>query len=167
MSDKDRSILDYEHNINMHYEAKRKELDILLTSSMPQQLSTMKTLLWINIIMMGAILHFVEKFPLPDSIIGFLFLSLCGVLSVMGAILIGRTKSYGVPDDVLYMHHYKDNEWTISQATTDLLKMAAVAIEENRKVLVSRAKLMHLATVFTTVSILFIVISFFLKHINL
>jgi len=163
----DLEVKNYEHNLKMHYEAKRKELDILLTSSIPQQLSNMKTLLWINFLMIGLMLQLIKKFPLPDTMIGFFILSLLAILSIMIAILTNRTKSYGVPDDTLYMSTFKDDEWTISQAILDMLEAANIAVKENRTVIVKRAKLMHISTIFTVVSMLFIVTSFFIKQINL
>ncbi|MDQ7084419.1 MAG: hypothetical protein Q9M36_05605 [Sulfurovum sp.] len=60
-----------EHNLKLHYEALRKELDIVLTSSIPQQLANMKTLLWVNFIMIGLILQTIKKFPLPTLLYAF------------------------------------------------------------------------------------------------
>jgi len=164
---KDLEITNYEYNLKMHYEAKRKELDILLTSSITQQLSNMKTLLWMNFLMIGLMLQLIKKFPLPDTMMGFFILSLSAILSIMIAILTKRTKSYGVPDDIKYMSEFNDDEWTISKATLAMLNAANIAIKENRDVIVKRAELMHLSTIFTFVSMFFIFISFFLKQINL
>ena len=69
--DKDLEVKNYEHNLTMHYEAKRKELDIQLSSSMPGQMSTIKTILWINFLLIGLMMQFIKKFPLPDVIVGF------------------------------------------------------------------------------------------------
>ena len=163
---KNLEVINYEHNLTMHYEAKRKELDIMISSSIPQQLSNMKTLLWINFLMIGLMLQFIEKFPLPDTIVSFFLLSLCSILLIMIAILTNRTIDYGVPINIEHMNTYDDNIWTISQATLDMLNAAHQAVQENRKVLIKRAELMHLSTLFSTVSILFIVLSFFMKQIN-
>lgn len=163
---KDLEVENYEHNIKMHYEAKRKELDILLTSSLPQQLSNMKTLLWVNFLMIALMLQFIEKFPLPDTIVGFFFLSLCGIFSVLIAMLTNRKRFHGVPTDRLLMSTYEDNDWTISRATLHMLDAADDAVKNNRKVLLERAKLMHLSTLFTSVSIFFIIVSFFIKQTN-
>lgn len=159
-------ITNYEHNLKIHYEAKRKELDILLSSAIPQQLSNMKTLLWVNFLMIGLMLQFVKKFPLSDIIIGFFLLSLCAVITIMIAMLTHRTKSYGVPDDILHMSTYQDNKWTISQAILDMLNAADIAVKENREIIVKRAELMHLSTWFTVVAIFFIVVSFIIRQLN-
>lgn len=63
----------YEHNLKLHYEAKRKELDILLSNSIPNQLANMKTILWINFLLIGLMLQFIKNFPLFDTIIGFFY----------------------------------------------------------------------------------------------
>ena len=158
----------YVHNYKMHYEAKRKELDILLTSSIPTQLSNMKTILWINFLMIGLTLQFIKKFPLPDIVIGFFLLSLCAIFLILIAMLSNRTKEYGVPDDVAHMNSYDNNDgWMKCTAIKVMLGATHGSIIENRKVIVGRAKLMHLATYFTFCSLLLIVIVFAAKHLNL
>jgi len=159
-------IENYEHNLKIHYEAKRKELDILLTSSIPIQLSNMKTILWINFLMIGLMFQFLKKFPLPDIVIGFFILSLCAIISILFAMLTNRTKSYGVYDDVKTMSTYEDDNWTKSRAIFDMLNMLQIAIEDNRLVIINRAKLMHVATWFTLASIVFLVIIFSTLQIN-
>jgi len=157
----------YEHNLKLHYEAKRKELDILLANSLPNQLSNIKTILWINFLLIGLMLQFIKKFPLPDTIIGFLLLSSLAIFIALIAMLSNRTKSYGVNDDLEMMSKHETNIWTKSQALIDMLHALQESIIDNRKVLANRGKLMHISTWFTLFSILFIIISFILKHLNL
>ena len=160
MDTKDLEVENYEHNLKLHYEAKRKELDILLTSSIPTQFSNMKTLLWINFLMVGFMLHALKKFPMPDILIGFFILSVCSILSVFLAMLLYRTKSYGVPDNIKYMSIYADNEWTKCQATFDMLDVTHEAVKDNRIMLQKKAKFMHIGTWLTFASLLFAIISF-------
>ncbi|QKF72755.1 putative membrane protein [Aliarcobacter faecis] len=157
----------YEHNLKLHYEAKRKELDILLANSLPNQLSNMKTILWINILMIGLITQFIKKFPLSNTFIAFFIFSSLSIVVVLIAMLSNRTKSYGVNDDLEMMNKIKVNQWTKSQGLIDMLHALQESIIDNRKVLVNRGKLMHIATWFTLFSIFFIIISFMLKHLNL
>lgn len=165
---KDLTVQNYEHNVKMHYEAKRKELDILLTSSIPSQLSNMKTILWINFLMIGLILQFIKKIPLSDLLIGFFILSLCAILCILVAMLKNRTKSYGVPEDLELMNSYDStDEWIVFRATKDMMYALQESIKENRKVIIERAKLMHLSTWFTFFSLVLIIISFTLKQLNL
>lgn len=160
-------IENYEHNLKMHYEAKRKELDILLINSIPNQLSNMKTILWINFLMIGLMLQFIKKFPLPDLIIGFFLISLAAVICVLFAMLSNRTKSYGVHDDIKLMSTYDDHHWTKSQAMFDMLNALQESIVENRKVITNRGKLMYISTWFSLSSIITLFLTFFLKQINL
>jgi hypothetical protein len=158
----------YEQNIKLHYEAKRKELDILLSSSIPTQLSNMKTILWINFLMIGLIFQFIKKFPLPDIIVGFFFLSISAIVVVLAAMLFNRTKSYGVPDNPEYINCYdSSDDWMTFRVTKDMIYTLQGSIEENRKVIINRAKLMHIATWFTTSSLISIIFAFIAKQINL
>lgn len=160
MADKSQDVENYETNSKLHYEAKRKELDILLTSSIPQQLANMKTILWINFLMIGLMLQLIKKFPLPEIIIGFFILSLAAILFVLFAMLTNRSKSYGVPSDPLYMSTYEDDRWTISQATLDMLQMLQDAVNDNGIVIQNRGRFMHLSTWFTLCAILFACLTF-------
>lgn len=160
MADKPQDVENYETNLKLHYEAKRKELDILLTSSIPQQLSNMKTILWINFLMIGLMLQLLKKFPLQDIVIGFFLLALASIICVLVAMLTNRSKSYGVPDDILQMSKYEDNEWTISQALLDMMGTLQTSLQENREVISNRGRLMHLSTWFTLCAILFAVLTF-------
>ncbi len=160
-------VENYEHNLKMHYEAKRKELDILLSSSIPTQLSNMKTLLWINFLFIGLVLQFIKKLPLPDIIIGFFLFSLLAIIFVLFAMLTDRAKSYGVHDDIKLMSQYSDDLWTKSRALFDMLNTVQVSIVDNRNVLLKRAHKMHAATFFTLAALIFIILSFYIKQINL
>ncbi len=165
-----KEVEDYEHNIKIYYEAKRKELDIMLTNSMPSQLSNMKTILWINIVFMALVFQIIKKFPLSDLIIGFYVLSLSSIIIILIAMLTNRTKSYGVHDDINIMsNNYIDinNPWNKSQAIYDMVNTIQYSIEENRIVLSNRGKLMHLATWFSFFSIFIFVLCFILKQFNL
>jgi polyferredoxin len=160
MADKSLEVQNYETNLKLHYEAKRKELDILLTSSIPQQLSNMKTILWVNFLMIALMLQLLKKFPLPEIVIGFFILSLASILTVLAAMLTNRSKSYGVPNDIFHMNKYADNKWTVSQATLDMMGTMHTSILENRQVITNRGRLMHLSTWFTLLTIFFAFLTF-------
>lgn len=162
--DKKLEVENYEHNLKLHYEAKRKELDILLSNSIPNQLSNMKTILWINFLAIGLILQFIKKFPLHDIIIGFFILSLCAIFTVLIAMLTNRTKSYGVIDDIKMMSTYEDSHWTKSQALFDMLNAVQESILDNRNVITNRAKLMNIATYLTSSALVFIIFTFIEKQ---
>lgn len=166
IEEKSLEVTNYEVNLKLHYEAKRKELDILLTSSMPTQLSTIKTLLWMNIVMIGLMMQIFRSIPLTALAKGFFLLSIVSICITLAAMLIKRVKSYGVIDDILYSRNLDDTKWTISQGLIDVLAAAHSSIVDNRAVIESRAKLMHIATWFTFLSILFLCLSVWFRPIQ-
>lgn len=81
--------------------------------------------------------------------------------------LTSRIKSYGVNDGIDMMSTYDDtNIWTRSQALVDMLNTIQLSLEENRKALIQRGKLTNLATYFTFLSIIVIILSFTIKQLN-
>ncbi|MDD3770508.1 MAG: hypothetical protein PHV10_07875 [Sulfuricurvum sp.] len=166
MEEKSLEVTNYETNLKLHYEAKRKELDILLTSSMPTQLSTIKTLLWMNIVMVGLMMQIFRSMPLTVMAKGFFLLSIVSICITLAAMLIKRVKSYGVIDDMEYASKLQDNQWTVSQGLADMLSAAHGSIVDNRDVIVQRAKLMHIATWLTLFSILFLCLSVWFRPIQ-
>ncbi len=164
--DKSLEVKNYEHNISIFLDAKRKENDILLTSSIPTQLTNMKTLLWINFVLIGLMLQTISKFPMSQAIIGFFILSILAILTILIAMLTNKSKSYGLNDDINTMSYYPDDEWTISQATYDMICTVQKSIEHNRLMLRARSKKLSIAKFFTLCSIIFIIITFSIKQIN-
>lgn len=167
MEEKSLDVMNYEANLKLHYEAKRKELDILLTSSMPTQLSTIKTLLWMNIVMVGLMMQIFRSIPLTTMAKGFFVISIVSICIALAAMLIKRVKSYGVIDDIEYTSKLQDNKWTVSQGLSDMLSAAHGSIMDNRAVIVQRAKLMHIATWLTLFSILFLCLSVWFRAIQI
>lgn len=165
MEEKTLDVTNYEANLKLHYEAKRKELDILLTSSMPTQLSTIKTLLWMNIAMIGLMMQILKTDPLTLLSKGFFLLSVVSVCITIAAMLIKRVKSYGVIDDIAYAANLPDDKWTVSKGLADMLSAADGSIKENRNVIVQRARLMHLSTWFTLFAIVFLCLSIWFRAI--
>lgn len=161
MNEKSLEVKNYEHNLTMHYETKRKELDTLLTSSMPNQLSNIKTLLWFNVVSMAI---FFKLFVTIEHIHkGYLILVSVSILIAIVAMLVGREKDYGSPEDLTLSSTYDDNDWTKSQFILDMLNVTQTSIEFNRVMVSARAKLMNLSTNFTFVSTVYLVILFFIK----
>lgn len=155
----------YEKSLLIHYEAKRKELEILLTSSIRDQLANMKTVLWINLLMIGLMFQFIDKFPLPKTIIGFFILSVSALICILIAMLFKRTKSYGVPEDLELINEYDStDDWINFRVIKDFMYALQESIKENRAIIIYRAKFMYIATWFTFFSLAFIVIAFIQKQ---
>lgn len=155
----------FEDNIKIHYEAKRKELEILLTSSIRDQLANMKTILWINFLMIGLMFQFINKMPLPNVIIGFFIFSICALSCILLAMLFNRIKSYGVPEDLELINKYDTlDNWVNFRIIKDFMYALQESIEENRTIIINRSKFMYIATWFTFCSLIFIVIAFIQKQ---
>lgn len=155
----------FEDNLKIHYEAKRKELKILLTSSIRDQLANMKTILWINFLMIGLMLQFINKIPLPKTIIGFFILSICAISCILLSMILNRIKSYGVPEDLELINKYdSSDDWVNFKIIKDFMYALQESIEENRAIIINRAKFMFMANLLTFSSLVFIVIAFIQKQ---
>ena len=161
MIEKSLEVENYEHNLKIHYEMKRKELDTLLTSSMPGQLSNIKTILWFNVVVLALFLKIYEDNILDLLSNGYLLITGVALLIALVAMLIGREKDYGAPEEMDLVNQYADNEWTKSQFLIDMLNTTQSSIKFNRSMVTKRAKLMNLATIFTVVSTIYFLILIF------
>lgn len=161
MAEKSLEVENYEHNLTMHYETKRKELDILLTSSMPNQLSNIKTLLWFNVVSMA--LFFKMFLSIGHTEKGYLILASTSIIIAIYAMLVGREKDYGSPEELDLASKYKDTRWTKSQFIIDMLNTTQKSIAFNREMVILRAKLMNLSTILTFISTVYLLILLFIK----
>ena len=158
-------VENYEHNLEKLYEAKQNENNILLTSSIPIQLTQMKTLLWINFAFIGFMFQIINNFNLSQLHIAFLIFSICAIYAILFSMLRGDKKAYGVNDDIDIMNSYEDNEWTKSQVMIDMISSLQVSLEYNRKILSKRGKLLQFAKYFTLLSSIVIIIIFSTQQI--
>jgi hypothetical protein len=161
MSEKSLEVENYEHNLTIHHELKRKELDTLLTTSMPAQLANIKTILWFNIVMLLLFFKAFETTKVDMLYKGYLVIIGTTLLIAVSAMLIGREKDYGAPEEMNLASKYIDNEWTKSQFLIDMLNTTQTSIEFNRTMVTKRAKLMNLATFFTLISTIYFLILIF------
>lgn len=161
MSEKSLEVENYEHNLTMHYDTKRKELDTLITSSMPNQLSNIKTLLWFNVVSMA--LYFRVFTTIEHAGKGYLIMVSISILIAIFTMLVGREKDYGSPEELDLASKYKDTQWTKSQFIIDMLNTTQNSIKFNRKIVILRARLMNLSTIFTFISAIYLLILLFTK----
>lgn len=149
MNNSNLEVENYEHNLKIHYDTKRKELEVLLSTSMPAQLSNIKTLLWFNVVSVAFTLRF---HPLmTEWQRGYILLAAAAIISALASMLVGRQKDYGAPEDMALASTYADDEWTKSQFLIDMLHTTQRAIELNRAMVSRRADLMRLSTYYTFV----------------
>lgn len=161
MADKSLEVENYEHNLNIHFEMKRKELDTLLTSSMPGQLANIKTILWFNVVLLALFFKVCEDQILDTLSKGYLIITGVALIIAIFAMLVGREKDYGAPEEMDMANRYEDNDWTKSQFLIDMLNTTQSSIEFNRIMVTKRAKLMNLATIFTFCSTVYFLILIF------
>ena len=159
MIEKDLEVQNYETNLKLHYEAKRKELEMLITSSMPNQLSNIKTLLWFNVASMALFFKYFQSIELLQK--AYLVLVSASIVLLIFAMLVARQKDYGSPEDVTLASKYESGKWTQVRFTLDMLATTQNAILFNRTVVSSRAKLMNIATLFTFFATIYLILLIF------
>jgi hypothetical protein len=161
----DIEVENYEHNLKLLHDAKQNENNILLTSSIPTQLTQIKTLLWINFAFIGFMFQVINYFNLSQLFIAFLVFSITAIYLSLFSMLGENKKAYGVNDDIQIMSQYEDNKWTKSQVLYDMISSLQVSLEYNRKILNKRGKLLKIAKYFTLLSSFTIILIFSLQKI--
>ena len=58
----------YENNLKLHQTELRARLNINLNTDMPEQIKIMKTILWVNFLVIALALQFLKSNPLEDII---------------------------------------------------------------------------------------------------
>ena len=145
-------VTNFEDNLKLHQESKRKILDIMLSSSMPHQVQNIKTILWMNLLFIGLssqIFKNIEFNYIHVAFYGFISLS---ILLMIIALLKNRYKWYGGYDDINYAHNIYDNKFSKSDMIGTLLKNDDIAITKNREIMKNTAWYMNLSLKSTLVS---------------
>lgn len=159
-------IQDYEENLKLHYESKRKELDILLSSSLPHQISNIKMVLWINFLFLGigaALFKLVQFHGL--YLVSYLF-SFFAIILMIVALTQRGAKYYGGIDDEDYVKNViMDSSYPKSKMLAGLLHNTFNAIKYNRKTLHILSKYLRRSIYATFIAI--ITFSIFLLTFNI
>ena len=149
-----KEIEDYEENLKLHYESKRKELDIILSSSLPHQINNIKMVLWVNFLFLGLaitvskIIHFTWIFYSSFAC------SIIAVICMLIALMRRRSKMYGSIDQLDYVdQEIKDGIYAKSTMLSGLVHNAFEAVEYNRETLQILAKYLRKSIICTTVAI--------------
>ncbi|RXJ90397.1 hypothetical protein CRV01_04355, partial [Arcobacter sp. CECT 8983] len=142
----------FEDNLKLYFESKRKDLDILLTSTIPTQKNLMKTILWLN----SSILAF--TITLLGKQVGIIFLSIPFIFSfisifhILFSLTDGRAKSFGtIPLENIKKIPQNKNERI--QALYDMNTCIDIAFKNNSLIIKKRANKIGLATKYTIVSV--------------
>lgn len=157
---KGKEVQDYEHNLKLFLNSKQSEIETILRVSMPHQLSNMKTILWLNFLLVGFSLHLLQGTKPSMFYLSFFIASFISTCSIVIALLNRRYKHYGTIGDIDYMSKYiPDNEWAKSTAIAALIKHTDDAINANKAIMKYLAKYMHFATWTTLAAIALFILS--------
>ena len=118
----------------------------------------MKTILWLNFLLIGFSFHLLQKSTLSILYICFFITAFASVCSIVTALINRRYKHYGVIGDIDYMStDIPDNEWSKSAAITAILKHADDAVIENKKIMNYLSRYMHFSSWSTLLAIFFFI----------
>ncbi|UFS63040.1 hypothetical protein LOH54_02680 [Sulfurimonas sp. HSL-3221] len=151
-------IESYEHNLRLHYDAIRKELDLLLGSSIPHQFNIIKTILWLNVVLIGISFKVTENGALLWIVIPFFVMSLTSILIALFGMRLGKFTNYGVDQRIFLMSKIPDNSWTKTQGLLTMMHGAERAVRYNGINIIRRARLIRKAVVTTILSLLLLLI---------
>ena len=138
---------DYTYNLKLHLDAKRSTLDTVLRVSMPHQLANMRTIMWINLLLIGFSLHISGIYGQGVWLYAFWLFAALAVMLIVAAMLQRRIKYYGCIEDDDFMADKIDyrSPYARAEAISVLINMASGAIGENTKIMGYLAKWMHMA----------------------
>lgn len=140
-----KELSDYEENLKLHYEACRKDLDIQLSSSMPQQINIIKTILWINLLLLGVSVQLLKDIPFQWLHLVFYVPVSVSVFLMLAALLQRRPKWYGAYEDIDLAYTLYGEKDAKSDMIGTMLKNARTAFEGNRKIMRYIADFLHSA----------------------
>lgn len=154
----------YASNLKIFIESKRKDLDIVLTTTIPTQKNLMKTLLWLNSTIIGLCIAGLTKS------IGIIFYSIPFFSSTFAIFIIlyslkkGQVKHFGGMS-LDYINSLYSNPDQKLQGLYDLANSIENAFEKNLVIVEQRARNLSISTNCTIISIftMFIGIVFYVN----
>ena len=152
-------IQDYEYNLKLYNESIRKDLDIILSFIIPTQKNLMKTLLWINSVVLGLLTSLIasnleSKIILMSISIPY-FCSFMAIIILLLSLKDGRVKAFGTPN-INNFENIQPSIWAKSQGLTNINNSIKQAFEINSNIVAKRGKKIAQAINFTITSVIFI-----------
>lgn len=170
MTEEELEINRLENNYKLFYEASRKDLDILLSSSIIGQKNLMKTIMWINFTLVGLVSIWlnktlrVELFYLAIPII---LLSSLSIISILLSLTKGRDKVFGQPH-IDNITNIENDEYSHLNAIYTMISSTEIAFNTNTKNIISpRASSLSFATKTTILSSIFVLVFIAYASVNL
>lgn len=161
---------DFENNLKLNYEALRKDLDILLTSTIPTQKNLIKTYLWFNSIILGVLATKVLpinicNYYLPIFIVIVFACSFASILFCLVALTGGHNKGFG-HIELDAMHQIKGGH-KHAQGIIKLTEATKQSFIKNKDIITKRAALIRKALFTTITAFIFMSILMFIINIKL
>lgn len=134
-------------NLKLYIDSKRKDLDIILTTTIPTQKRLMKTILWLNVTILGVCFTCIyHKVLLMYCALPFT-LSSVAIYLILSSLRDGRVKSFGTPELEKMFNQKKS-----INALILLSKSIKTATEANSEIVKKRADKISISTNLTIVS---------------
>jgi len=144
----------YEDNLHAHIEIEKSNIETILRVSMPHQLSNIKTILWVNLVLIGFSLSIFYKLPFNFGIVFMWISSFIAVILNITALMTNRSKIYPQIDK-MFAYNLNDTSTAKSKMLGEILTTLIYAIKENRKIMYNIAQFMHYSLYFTITSLFF------------
>lgn len=153
----------YEANLKLHYDSLRNELDTIIRWSIPLQMGTIKTVMWLNIVLMGLGVQIMikESHEFVWIIFLLLLISCISIGIALKAMIIGRKTHYGNHLKRTYMMSIPDDKWSKVEGVYRMFYDISRAVRYNGIVLIKRKKSIRIAMLLSGLSLfLFIALVF-------
>lgn len=150
-----KKIENREKNLIIHYESVRKDLDIVLTSTIPTQKNLMKTILWINATIIGFIATQYNNLPYSIAFIVSISYSAFAILIIIYSLKKGRRKAFG-QSNVRDLEKIKQDKFEHIRGINHIMRTTEEAFYRNLSITEERAKYLSGATTATLISLIII-----------
>ena len=144
----------YEENLKSHIEIEKSNIETILRVSMPHQLSNIKTILWVNLVLLGLSLSIFYKLPFNLGIV-FMWISSFVAITLNVIALLGRRYKIYPEIDKMYAYKIYDNQYSRSLMLGEILTTIKSAVNSNRNIMAEIAKFMHSSLYLTLASLFF------------
>jgi hypothetical protein len=142
----------YEHNLKLYFESKRKDLDILLGTTIPAQKNLMKTILWLNSSILAITITLLIKKDMQIIFLSLPFIfSSIAIFQILFSLKDGREKTFGtLPLSEIDKIPQDENEK--AQGLYNMNTSLDIAFKANSSLVVKRGSKIGMATNFTILS---------------
>lgn len=157
--EKKREIENTEHNLRLHYETEKSALESMLRAVIPTQQSNIKTVLWMNFLILGVITN-VDKNSWYSINTAILVTSGFAITVCLYALIALRTKHLGTLPTSNILDNLEENEWKKVAGLQYTLKCIEEALDNNIRYQTKSSDLTAGATAFTLISMILVIIKF-------